>query len=135
MLNGLGYTGEDINMLATKAAMTTENITLPTPKGYSDGTTFEDQMKVEFVINDRAEAFVFHNKPFKKRLSWIEYDLDTSKLDFVMDNGDVRNFGVQVRRDLSKYLQNAFQILLVLTDEKTNEPVEGEYFPLIIHRA
>lgn len=117
------------------AAMT-ENLSLPArPSSYTDGTSFEQEMKVELVINDRAEAFIFHNKPFKRQVSWIEYDLDSNKLDFVMNDGDARNFGLLVKKDMSKYLQNAYQILVVLTDEKSGEPVEGEYFPLIIHRA
>lgn len=117
------------------AAMTEQLTSTSSGPGYSDGTPFEQEMKVELVINDRAEAFIFHNKPFKRQVSWIEYDLDTNKLDFVMNDGDTRNFGLLVKRDMSKYLQNAFQILVVLTDDKTGEPVEGEYFPLIIHRA
>ena len=117
------------------AAMT-ENVSLPArPSSYMDGTSFEQQMKVELVITDKAEAYIFHNKPFTTQISWVEYDLDTSKLDFVMNDGDQRNFGLLVKKDMSKYLQNAYQILVVLTDEQSGEPVEGEYFPIIIHRA
>lgn len=113
----------------------TENApSIARPSGYSDGTAFED-VKVELVINDRAEAFIFHNKPFKRQISWIEFDLDTNKLNFVMNDGDMRNFSLVVKKDMSKYLQNAYQILTVLTDEQSGEPVEGEYFPIIIHRA
>ena len=117
------------------AAMTDNVTSTARPSGYMDGASFEQQMKVELVINDRAEAFIFHNKPFTRQISWVEYDLDTNKLDFVMNDGDQRNFGLLVKKDMSKYLQNAYQILVVLTDEKSGEPVEGEYFPIIIHRA
>jgi hypothetical protein len=117
------------------AAMTENLPSVSTRSGYTDGTAFEPEMKVELVINDRAEAFIFHNKPFKRQISWLEYDLDTNKLDFVMNDGDQRNFGLLVKKDMSKYLQNSYQILMVLTDEKSGEPIEGEYFPLIIHRA
>ena len=94
-----------------------------------------DDVKVELVVNDKAEAFVFHNKAFKKKLSWLEYDLDGSKLEFIMNDGDIRNFGIPVDPQLAKYLQNAFQVLMVQMDEATGEPVEGNYYPLIIHRA
>lgn len=116
------------------AAMT-ENLPSAKPSGYMDGTTFEQEMKVELVITDKAEAYIFHNKPFKRQISWVEYDLDHNKLDFVMNDGDQRNFGLLVKRDLGKYLQNAYQILVVLRDEQSGEPIEGEYFPIIIHRA
>jgi len=94
-----------------------------------------EDVKLELVVNEKAEAFVFHNKAFRKRLSWLEYDLDGSRLDFIMNDGDIRNFGIAVDPRLSKHLQNAFQVLLVQMDEKTGQPVEGEYFPLIIHRV
>ena len=91
-------------------------------------------MSIELVVNDRAEAFVFHDKPFGKKLSWLEYDLGGSKLDFVMNDGEIRNFGIPVDPQLAKYLQNAFQVLMVQMDVETGEPVEGDYYPLILHR-
>ncbi|HTK84111.1 MAG TPA: hypothetical protein VL625_03405 [Patescibacteria group bacterium] len=95
-----------------------------------------EDVKVELVVNDKAEAFIFHNKAFRKKLSWIEYDLDGSKLDFIMNDGDIKNyFGIPVDPRLSKHLQNAFQVLIVQMDEKTGQPVEGNYYPLIVHRA
>lgn len=102
---------------------------------YNEGIHPDEKVKVELVVNDRAEAMIFHNKPFSKALSWLEFDLDHKKLDFVMDDGDVRNFGIPVHPDLTKYMDNAFQVLMVLMDDKTGEPVEGDYYPLIVHRA
>lgn len=98
-------------------------------------TGSDKDLKVELVVNERAEAVVFHNKPFKKALSWLEFDLDKSRLDFIMSDGEIRNFGIPVHPDLAKYMQNAFQVLMVLMDEDTGEPEEGNYFPLVIHRG
>jgi len=119
-------------MLTAERNMTEENTS---PVSYNKGTSPDKSMKVELIVNDAAEAFVFHDKPFTKQLSWLEYDLDNSKLDFIMNDGDIRNFGIPVDPHLSKYLQNSFQVLMVQMDEKTGEPVEGDYFPLIIHRV
>ena len=91
-------------------------------------------LRAELVVNDRAEAMVLHNMPFDKELSWLEYDLDSSRLEFVMEDGDVRDFGLPVDPLLSKYLQNAYQVLMVLMNEKTHEHSEEGYWPLIIHR-
>ena len=102
---------------------------------YTDGTPFEREVRVDLVINDQAEVLIFHNKPFTRQISWIEYDLDTNKVSFIMNDGDSRNFGILVKEGMEKYLKNTYQILVVLMDDKTGEPVEGEYYPLIIHRA
>jgi len=103
--------------------------------GYNEGHNLDMDMKVEFLVNDRAEATVLHDKPFSKKLSWLEYDLDSSKLEFILEDGDVRNFGIPVHPKLAKYMQNAYQVLMIQMDEKTGEPLDGGYYPLIIHRA
>ena len=100
-----------------------------------DENNGDANVRVQLVVNDRAEAFVFHNKLFRKKLSWLEFDMDGNRLDFIMNDGDVRNFGIPVPTDYIKYLQNAFQIMVVLMDSKTGEPVEGTYYPLIIHQT
>lgn len=93
------------------------------------------QMRVELAINDRAEAIIFHSQPFPHDLSWLEFDLDSSRLSFIMREGAIRDFGIAVRPELARYMQNAFQVLMVLMDEENGEPIEGGYIPLIIHRA
>lgn len=111
-----------------------EQTQTPGPK-FNEGHNPDMGVHVELVVNDRAEAMVLHNKPFSRKLSWLEYDLDSSKLDFVLEDGELRNFGIPVHPKLAKYMQNAFQVLMVQMDENTGEPVDGGYFPLIIHRA
>ena len=108
----------------------------PPETEYNKGHAPDDtDMNVELAINDRAEAIVFHNKPFSRPVSWLEFDLDTSRLTFIMDNGDVRDFGIPVRPELARYMQNAFQVLMVQMSDENSEPVEGGYLPLMIHRA
>lgn len=102
---------------------------------FNEGRSPDMDVHVELVVNDRAEAMVLHSKPFSAKLSWLEYDLESSKLDFILEDGDLRNFGIPVHPNLAKYMQNAFQVLMVLMDEKTGEPLDGGYLPLIIHRA
>ncbi len=102
---------------------------------YNKGTNADNGMNAELVVNELAQAMIKHDQPFKEELSWLEYDLDTSKLDFIMEDGDVRNFGIPVDPALAKYLQNAFQVLMVLVDPDSKNVKEGDYYPLIIHRA
>ncbi len=94
----------------------------------------DPDFKINLAINDQARVVLFHNKNFRKKLSWLEFNLSTNRLDFVMNDGDVRNFGIAVAPDLSKYMQNAFQVLMILTDDKNGEHTGGCYYPLIIHR-
>jgi hypothetical protein len=91
--------------------------------------------KLNLAINTEARVVIFHNKPFRQKMSWLEFDINRNRLDFVMNDGSIRNFGIPVAPDLSKYMQNAFQVLMVLVDEKTGEPEGGHYYPLIIHRT
>lgn len=92
-------------------------------------------VKTALVLNDRAEVIILHDKPFKKNLSWLEYDIDGHRLDLVMNDGDIRNFGIPVNPQFSEYLRNSFQVLMARIDDKTGEPIEGNYLPLIIHTA
>ena len=110
--------------------------TNPSQPEYNKGhAPDDDDMRVELAVNDRAEAIVFHNKPFAKIISWLEFDLDTSRLTFIMDDGDSRDFGIPVHPKLARYMQNAFQVLMVYMEDSSDEPIEGGYIPLMIHRA
>ena len=95
----------------------------------------DPDFKIDLVINDTAEVYLFHNKPFKQALSWLEFDLDTNNLDIILADGDMRNFGAKVPDRLAKHMQNAYQVMMVQMDEKTGEALSGDYYPLIIHRA
>ena len=107
-----------------------------TPGTAMTRTEVEDpSFKVDLVISDTAEVHVFHNKPFKKKLSWLEFDLGSKNLDFIMNDGDIRNFGARVPDHLAKHMQNAYQVMMVQMNEETGQPVSGDYYPLIIHRA
>lgn len=110
------------------------------PIGRADPAVYASEIddpafKLNLAVNNEARIVVFHNKPFRMKLSWLEFDLNRNKLDFIMNDGSVRNFGIPVPPDMSRYMQNAFQVLMVLMDEKTGEPEGGNYFPLIVHRT
>jgi hypothetical protein len=99
------------------------------------GVGKDNPLDIEIAVNDSGRVVVFHDKPFKGQLSWYEYDLKESRLDFIMDDGNVRNFGFGIPDGLSKHMQNTHQILTVLMDDKTGEAVNGIYIPLILHRT
>lgn len=91
-------------------------------------------LDIEVAVNEKGKVVVFHNRPFKRGVSWFEFDLGTNKLDFILDDGDVRDAGLPLSQDVAKYMQNSHQILMVLLDDNTGEAKEGNYIPLIIHK-
>lgn len=102
----------------------------------TDYNEFHDpDFKIDLVINDVAEVYLFHNKPFRKAISWLEFDIDSKNLDIIMGDGEQRSFGVRIPDRFARHMQNAFQVMMVLMDKNTGKPSHGDYFPLIIHRA
>lgn len=99
------------------------------------GVDKENHLDIEVAVNESGKVVVFHNRPFKDDIAWFEFDLGTCKLDFVLDDGDIRDAGLPLGQDVAKYMQNSHQILMVLLDTDTGEAKEGNYIPLIIHRT
>jgi hypothetical protein len=98
------------------------------------GVDENNHLDIDVVVNEKGKVVIFHNRPFKNEVSWFEFDLTSNQLDFVLDDGDIRNAGLPLTRDVSKYMQNSHQILMVLLDHNTGEATQGNYIPLVIHR-
>lgn len=91
--------------------------------------------KINLVINNDARVAIMHNRHFRKKLSWLEFNVNQNRVDFVMNDGDIRNFGIPVPPDMAPYLQNTHMILMILVDDENNELAGGQYLPLLIHRT
>jgi len=100
---------------------------------YNKAKMVDQNVRVELMVTDTAEAILIHDKPFMKELSWLEYDINDSKLVLIMDDGDIRDFGIPVEPRLSRYLQNSHQVQIVEMPEIDGEAIEHGYLPLIIH--
>lgn len=98
------------------------------------GVDENNHLDIEVAVNEKGKVVVFHNRPFKNDIAWFEFDLGTNKLDFILDDGDVRDAGLPLSKDVAKYMQNSHQILMVLLDNDTGEAKEGSYIPLIIRK-
>jgi hypothetical protein len=94
-----------------------------------------EHFNLEVAVMTDGRVVVFRSHPFKNDVSWFEFDLTTNKLDFVLDDGESRDIGLPLTKDVAKYMQNAHQILMVLMDPETGEPRDGTYIPLVIHRS
>ncbi len=102
---------------------------------FVDGVTEDNPLDLEIGVNEKGRIVIFHDKPFKKELSWFEYDLKTSRLDFVLDDGEIRDAGMTIAKQISKYMQNTHQILTVLMDDSTGEATDGKFIPVIVHQS
>lgn len=98
------------------------------------GVDENNSLQIEVAVKEDGKCAVFHNKPFRKDLSWLEFDLDTFELDFVLDNGEIRNVGLPLTKDVAKNMQNSHQVLMILMDDKTGDAKEGHYVPLFLHK-
>lgn len=115
----------------------TENAEKP-PVGnltdFVEGVDENNPLDIEVSVTDEGKIIVFHNKKFKQEISWFEYNVEESKLDFIQDNGEIRNAGLPLAPGIAKYMHNAHQILMVLMNDESGQADEGHYIPLIVHK-
>ena len=98
------------------------------------GVDEEHKLLVQVAVKEDGRCAVFYNRPFKEDPAWLEFNLGTRQLDFVLDSGDTRDAGLPLTQDVSKNMQNTHQVLGVLKDDETGEAKEGRYIPLILHK-
>lgn len=98
------------------------------------GVDEENPLYIEVAVNDTGKVVVFHDKEFRVEVSWYEFDLNTSKLSFILEGGEIRETGMTLAPQIARNMQNSHQILMVYMDNETGEAKEGNYVPLIIHR-
>ena len=94
----------------------------------------EKRLDIEVAIKEGGHIVVFHSHAFKSDISWFEFDLDNNKLDFVLEDGNIRDVGLPLSNNVAKHMQNAHQVLMVWMNPETGEANQGHYVPLIIHR-
>ncbi len=95
----------------------------------------KDFLDIEVAVKHDGRIAIFHTLPFKKAISWFEFDMNDNRLDFIFEDGDIRDIGLPLKQDVAKHMQNSHQILTVLINPKTREEVVGPYVPLILHRS
>ncbi|MCB1531700.1 MAG: hypothetical protein KDJ35_02410 [Alphaproteobacteria bacterium] len=99
------------------------------------GVNETNPLHVEVAVDEKGRVVVFHDKPFRCDVNWYEYDVETSKLSFILEEGEIRNLAMTLEPIISKNMQNSHQILTILLDDETGEAKEGNYIPLIIHQS
>ena len=54
------------------------------------------EMRVDFAVDEVGKILIFHDRPFKESIGWIEYSRAEQKIYFVTDDGNMRGLGVRV---------------------------------------
>jgi hypothetical protein len=112
------------------------NSLFPSPPVAGARVNFPDEgMNIDYFVTNDVEVCVMHDRPFAKTLSWVEYDIASSRLDLIMEDGDIRNFGIPVAPHLKAYFMNTqtvYVIQLNLEDHAAEATLE---LPLIVHNA
>ena len=101
---------------------------------FVEGVSEDNPLYIEVAVNEAGKVIVFHDKPFRSEVSWYEYDLTTSTLSFILEDGEIRDSGMKLVPTIAKHMQNSHQILMVLMNSETGDATEGNYVPLIIHK-
>lgn len=91
--------------------------------------------RLDLVVNEDNKVSIFHNRPFAKKLGWLEYMLKVGKLTFVFEDGEMQDLGLQVPANMDKLMHNAQQVLVVEMEDDTGEPVKGMFYPIILQEA
>jgi hypothetical protein len=89
------------------------------------------KMEVYGATHDDGDIFILHDRPFHQELSWVEYDKTDSRIDFIMDDGNIRNFGINVPSEFGEKLKKLDTVSVILTRDQI--AVSGEDYPLIMH--
>jgi|GEM_PF-2209145 len=118
--------------------MQTDTLASPFPAGPIAGVRKinpDTDMTLDLFITDQAEVCIIHDRPFTIELSWLEYNSKNSQVDFVLDDGQIRNFGIPVLQEFRAYFHNAHVVNLVYFNPVTKKAESGVELPLIVQAA
>jgi hypothetical protein len=90
-------------------------------------------MVVKLFVTSEGELCIFHDRPFSKDLSWLEYDARSHMVDFVMDDGDLRNFGIEVPHRLRYYFHKQHRVSVIQLNPSSKKVENAIDAALILH--
>jgi len=96
-----------------------------------ESDALDQDVEVYMVLGEDNYVYILHDAPFAKTISWIEYDEMIQKIDFIMEDGDLRNFKVSVDPRFSPYLKTMDSI--AVAEVSNGEFRDGNEVPLVRH--
>lgn len=90
------------------------------------------EMEIYLMKGDKDDLYVIQDRPFAAgNLSWIEYDVETQLMHFIMDDGDLRDFGIEIDIAFAPNLKDQTSLPIALIQNSLF--IDGAQFPLIVH--
>ncbi len=86
----------------------------------------------ELVITKSCQIFLLHTTPLEEKVGWIEFGLNDFCMTIILENGQQRDLGAQLTKEYSKYIQNAYQVHVVLIEPGTKKYIDGSNYPIIL---
>lgn len=75
-------------------------------------------MKIDILVNEKSQVYFCYDRPLPDLVLWIEYDLDTGSLTFVLRGGRVVDYGELIIPEVRTYLKKADTAFLVYMKDK-----------------
>lgn len=91
----------------------------------------DKDLAITVYVTDKSEVCFFHDKPFSQPLSWLEYNPDTGIVEFVMEDGDVRNYGIPLPLEYRPAVVSSKIAYVIHKNPETRKVLGGKDLPLI----
>ena len=91
--------------------------------------------KVDFIVNERAEAMVLFDQPMPELVDWIEFDADVRMVTFVTYTGKIFSLGAELSRAFCNNLMKGLEVQLIQVRPEGNDaavPVMMDQVPLVV---
>ncbi len=94
-------------------------------------THADKDLAITIFVTDKQEVCIFHDKPFSKPLSWLEYNPEKNMIEFVMDDGDIRNFGIPLPEKYKPAVVSSKTAYVIHKNPETKKVIAGKDLPLV----
>lgn len=97
---------------------------------YPEGSICREMVIDIFVDTRSGEVSILHDRPFSAPVRALSFDAGRRRLAFLMDGGVVKDFGVEIKPDLSKALAVARNVALFEVDRQVTNLKHQAIVPL-----
>lgn len=71
---------------------------------------------IDVTVDEEGNVFVFYDRPFPEEISWVEFDKEFGRLDFMSKEGRIRFFGVSLPENIKDVVCRATQAGFIEVD-------------------